>query len=135
MVQMKGRGGCCAEYCLSILYIPHGSDERRLTTPLKSSFHHLYIPHGSDESRICKLHAERWGLLYIPHGSDESVVMFQDMRGHLYLYIPHGSDESEKVRINNRPSVTFISHMVQMKAIAWILELAVATSLYPTWFR
>ena len=32
------------------LYIPHGSDERRLKHLIRNSANVLYIPHGSDES-------------------------------------------------------------------------------------
>ena len=73
------------------------------------------------------------------------------------LYIPHGSDESQIAGNGKEVVVTFISHMVQMKAIsgfvvssaslpfishmvqmkdsAGIQKRSVQFALYPTWFR
>ena len=41
----------------------------------------------------------------------------------LLLYIPHGSDESRIKLKNSCPSITFISHMVQMKDYIYLLDI------------
>jgi len=60
---------------------------------------------------------KKW--LYIPHGSDERGI-WKGKKGSLpNLYIPHGSDESQKLLDTYEVIIySFISHMVQMKAIS-----------------
>ena len=56
----------------------------------------IYIPHGSDERKALW---EKIGILieiYIPHGSDESSAGHREKTNRFELYIPHGSDESYK---------------------------------------
>ncbi len=64
----------------------------------------------------------RKGVLYIPHGSDESYRCWQFMFRHYLLYIPHGSDESSEGVAQGFSGISFISHMVQMKA--WLCHFA-----------
>ena len=44
-------------------------------------------------------------------------AFLQYLRRRNILYIPHGSDESKACRLIYSSPVTFISHMVQMKAL------------------
>jgi len=71
MVQMKERG-CCFNSHFSVLYIPHGSDEREELNFEDPADFVLYIPHGSDESGYSTNIGNNVFELYIPHGSDES---------------------------------------------------------------
>jgi len=97
-------------------------------------------------------------ILYIPHGSDERGFIVNAMKKTVSLYIPHGSDErASSSNAIGEITVTFISHMVQMKGeirdlflkcqklyiphgsderlIALIIIEAYLAALYPTWFR
>ena len=75
----------------------------------------LYIPHGSDERLSILADRMSFSVLYIPHGSDESLRMSVCVVCGCVLYIPHGSDESCSSLKEEAKTVTFISHMVQMK--------------------
>ena len=73
--------------------------------------------------------------LYIPHGSDESWGFFRGWKKVISLYIPHGSDESSLLAMSSSMQLTFISHMVQMKAERQYSVQQPPLPLYPTWFR
>ena len=51
MVQMKVASGIQRKDTPEQLYIPHGSDERKVRIEKLREGYFLYIPHGSDESR------------------------------------------------------------------------------------
>jgi len=53
MVQMKVKTILFLDELGPMLYIPHGSDERRCLRFKKADVLKLYIPHGSDE-RYCR---------------------------------------------------------------------------------
>ena len=57
-----------------LLYIPHGSDERRIEKRTNISTWKLYIPHGSDERIFMRFINNNQRVLYIPHGSDERLT-------------------------------------------------------------
>jgi len=84
-----------AQWFMTELYIPHGSDESFLrygiynkpitlyptwfrwksaSSGLLFFASLLYIPHGSDESNIWTFTTVDDGDLYIPHGSDERLL-------------------------------------------------------------
>ena len=139
------------------LYIPHGSDESLQYLRRRNIKYVLYIPHGSDESHRYLYKFSYYWQLYIPHGSDESkrwqwmwwrryalyptwfrwkVEMATARVYDAWLYIPHGSDERKltlSIKLNCQKS--FISHMVQMKAVVKINHISSLLTLYPTWFR
>jgi len=52
MVQMKDISRASIFHAFMLLYIPHGSDERRCLRFKKADVLKLYIPHGSDESHL-----------------------------------------------------------------------------------
>ena len=98
----------------TVLYIPHGSDER-LQTKIIQYKRTLFISHMVQMKVLLLDVKSSEKRLYIPHGSDESFfsVIYQKIK--FFLYIPHGSDERKnKVGCQVLPYF-FISHMVQMK--------------------
>jgi len=122
-----------------LLYIPHGSDESRLSAS-RSNRDKNFISHMVQMkelkikpfiSVVLTLYPTwfRWKetlvtvashikSLYIPHGSDESFSNASSKDEALTLYIPHGSDESKVVfRWDCLALFFFISHMVQMKVV------------------
>ena len=117
------------------LYIPHGSDERAISSPLFPRGRGLYIPHGSDERLKDNVQCNWFSRLYIPHGSDES---FTSMRyaGEVPHFISHMVQMKDThIRDVWIGVVFFISHMVQMKGLEKLKSQRPANSLYPTWFR
>ena len=145
-------------FVLPLLYIPHGSDEspkdaihklksfsplyptwfrwKCLIISCKVWYGYLYIPHGSDESlKVCQ-GADRYRRLYIPHGSDESYLL-PSLKDNplLPLYPTWFRWKGVSACLSLEESMTFISHMVQMKACIWSSCSYRVSSLYPTWFR
>ncbi len=95
----------------------------------------LYIPHGSDESqKIYQTLRIVWLTLY-PTWFRWKRIHNQNYHSFNILYIPHGSDESLIKRYQEKPYITFISHMVQMKDEWKSISSRPPIPLYPTWFR
>ena len=58
---------------ISLLYIPHGSDNTTPVQYIDGVYLKLYIPHGSDNTyKRPPHHALTHQQLYIPHGSDNT---------------------------------------------------------------
>ena len=98
----------------SLLYIPHGSDERKsryYTVSAKNALYPTWFRWKLGENKKEKFHIK----LYIPHGSDESWKTQLRTGFCIFLYIPHGSDESRTDYLQGMEKTVFISHMVQMK--------------------
>ncbi len=115
----------------------------------------LYIPHGSDERKL-----NQWRLKILTNFISHMVQMkgLQSPCNPILkvLYIPHGSDESLPRGALLNTDYSFISHMVQMKGLfvpLWVEMILLYIphgsderticaimswndpSLYPTWFR
>jgi len=95
----------------------------------------LYIPHGSDESNIKRTTARPFLCLYIPHGSDERSIIFEHRISHVSFISHMVQMKAETVQRCVSGKSSFISHMVQMKANKQVQGVMDRYALYPTWFR
>ena len=114
MVQMKGRSPKASNIFKTRLYIPHGSDERRIFDWLCQIIYILYIPHGSDESFL---------------KSSVSPFISPALYPTWFRWKKRLKNKTNQTRFSLYPT-WFRWKLVQ----AWLFWLRNST-LYPTWFR
>jgi len=98
------------------LYIPHGSDERRVFDCFCKIVYVLYIPHGSDESDNANNADNADKLDFISHMVQMKVTLLPSSLISIYAFISH----MVQMKVDNlakavKDALNFISHMVQMK--------------------
>jgi len=89
MVQMKDSLNVTKKI-IELFFISHMVQMKdRLKHLVRNSANILYIPHGSDERRECDVKHENLNALYIPHGSDESCYTVRLSFKVLIIFISH----------------------------------------------
>ena len=118
----------------SVLYIPHGSDERYGEAVLH--WHVIvFISHMVQMKGLYVQCPSQKRKNFISHMVQMKVNWFVRAAFYDILYIPHGSDERDIETAPFANLISFISHMVQMKAVKLERLKVLTKTLYPTWFR